>query len=109
VGQSQTPTGDLHAVLWEDGKITDLGVGGMAVAINSRGQIIGQRETASEVHAFLWEHGNITDLGTLGGGSSEAVAINARGDVVGRSGTASGEVHAVLWTTAARPFQKKAP
>jgi probable HAF family extracellular repeat protein len=48
-----------RAVVWEDGRVTDLGtLGGQvsnAVAINDRGQIVGSSETRSgETHAVLW-------------------------------------------------------
>ena len=49
----------VHALLWEDGTGWDLGtLGGVnseARAINARGDIVGQAETASgEAHAVLW-------------------------------------------------------
>ena len=83
--------------------MTDLGTlggrGSQAVAINERGQIVGESETASgETHAFLWQHGTMTDLGTLGGSFSSAVAINEHGQVVGGSSTTTlDEFHAFLW------------
>ena len=85
---------DHRAVLWENGRITDLGtLGGeysRAAAINNRGQIVGQSATAAdEVHAVLWEKGSIVDLG---GGFSEALDINERGDIVGVNGG-----RATLW------------
>ena len=106
---SETATGDFHAVLWDHGTITDLGTppGGccsIAVAINARGQVVGQSQTPNatgslEIHAFLWERGTITDLGTLPGGCcSTANAINNRGQVVGFSQTPTGAPHAPLWT-----------
>jgi probable HAF family extracellular repeat protein len=92
-----------HAFLRRDGKTTSLGTGGWdssdAVAINDRGQIIGNRWLKAGEHAFLWQNGEMRDLGTLGGTKSEATALNARGDVVGDSTTASGQQHAFLWRT----------
>jgi probable HAF family extracellular repeat protein len=49
----------VHAFLWENGAMTDLGtLGGnysVAVVINERGQVVGYSLTASgEEHAFLW-------------------------------------------------------
>jgi probable HAF family extracellular repeat protein len=92
VGYSQTATGELHAFLWQDGEITDLGtLGGAnssALGINERGQVFGTSETADgETHAFFWEDGEMTDLGRLPGPTDEAVAraINDRGQVVGTS------------------------
>jgi probable HAF family extracellular repeat protein len=96
-----------HAVLWQNGHMTDLGaLGGddsTATGINSSGEVIGYATTAPPdpnappelaytYHAFLWQNGTVTDLGTLPGVSnSHAYGINATGQVVGESG------HAVLW------------
>jgi probable HAF family extracellular repeat protein len=83
----------VHAVLWQDGKITDLGTlpGGdtsLALAINDAGQIAGYSNlnNSPNFHAVLWESGKISDLGTLPGGTeSWATGINAAGQVVGVS------------------------
>ncbi|HXG68735.1 MAG TPA: hypothetical protein VNO70_26800 [Blastocatellia bacterium] len=96
VGESASAAGATRAVLWEDGKMIDLGTlpGGTfhtARAINIRGQIVG------ETNAILWEDDKITDLGTLGGRHSFPFAINDHGQVVGASITAAGEFHAFLW------------
>jgi probable HAF family extracellular repeat protein len=104
VGFSETASGEWHAVLWHDGKVTDLGtLGGessSATAINDEGQVVGSSETASgEEHAFLWEDGKMTDLGTLGGNWSTAFAINDQGQVVGISDASedSLDVRTFLW------------
>src|ERR1700730_11224961 len=77
---------ELRAVLWRNGKITDLGVlpdGGyesFANAVNSRGQVIGLALSAIsdpnsmaglgfQTRAFFWENGVMQDLGTLGSGT----------------------------------------
>jgi probable HAF family extracellular repeat protein len=104
VGASKTAQGDkLHAFLWEDGTMTDLGTLGTgesyAWAINNRGQITGYSDTSKgQTHAFLWEGGVMTDLGTLGGKYSFAYAINDHGQVVGASYTTSRAEHACLWS-----------
>ncbi len=97
VGDASLPapppfTGDVHAFLWQDGTMTDLGtLGGhssSATGINARGQVVGFAATADEViHAVVWDHGITTDLG-----EGRACAINAAGQIVGES-----EGRAVVW------------
>jgi probable HAF family extracellular repeat protein len=99
--------------------ITDLGTLGKkdeqseAVAINERGQIVGNRyvvlsvsetQTANFGTAFVWKNGKMRDLGTLSGVQrtwpprevSGAVAINDQNAVVGWIYVKSGE-HTFLW------------
>jgi probable HAF family extracellular repeat protein len=105
---SQAPGGGdntSHAVLWQDGVMTDLGTlggsGSQAWAINAAGVVVGVSYMPNNLdqHAFLWRHGTMTDLGTLPGGwVSQAYGINARGQAVGYStGDAALHGHAVLW------------
>lgn len=58
-----------------------------AFAINTRGQIVGVSNGASDVgtRAALWYQGNRIDLGTLGGSTSAAYAINDSNLAVGWS------------------------
>ena len=95
----------VHAVLWQQGVITDLGTlaGGdsVATAINNAGQIVG----FSDGRAVMWDRGTIVDLGTLapdvvyGSSWSYAKAINNRGQIVGEGNAAGNEqcTHAILW------------
>ena len=97
------PRGPLHATLWRNGSMRDLGtLGGLrshALDVNDRGQVVGWSVTSSGVsHAFLWADGAMQDLGTLGGGYSTASMINQRGQAAGQSATAAGEGHAFLWS-----------
>jgi probable HAF family extracellular repeat protein len=108
---------EVHAVLWKNGSITDLGTlagGGYqseAEAVNSRGQVVGSalntipdpNSMASsnfwywdvpygyQQRAFLWdEKSGMQDLGTLGTGTdARATLINEKGQVVGWSYTNS--------------------
>lgn len=106
-----------HAVLWENGEVTDLGnfggnggpagnAGNHACAINNRSQVVGHSELGdsldSPYHAFLWtrERGKMLDLGTLPGDfASAAIGINDRGEVVGLSVGPSPNYNsrAILW------------
>jgi len=92
VGAASLPSGDVHAFLWQDGTMTDLGtLGGhssSAMGINALGQVVGFAATADDaLHAVLWDHGTTTDLG-----EGRACAINSASQVVGES-----EGHAVVW------------
>ncbi|MET3105380.1 putative HAF family extracellular repeat protein [Oxalobacteraceae bacterium GrIS 1.18] len=91
-----------HAVLFEHGKLTQIGsLGGNeseASHINSHGEIIGSaKRKDSSWGAFLYsrEHG-MQDLGTLGGTNSHGMALNDLGDAVGFSDLANQEWHAFL-------------
>ena len=93
---ASTPGGEAEgyrAFLWQNGKMSDLGVlpqgtGSIARGINDKGQVVGQCTINNYSHAFLWERGKMRDLGTLGGLMSSALAINNKGEVVGYSAPA---------------------
>jgi probable HAF family extracellular repeat protein len=94
---------EVHATMWRNGAITDLGTlpeGGfesIAAAINSQGQAVGlaintipdpnsMAGIGFQTRAFLWQAGTMQDLGTLGTGTdAQALLINERGEVVGWS------------------------
>jgi probable HAF family extracellular repeat protein len=98
-----------HAVLWEQGKVIDLGnIGGVAwttpMALNERGDVVGfanpagtEPPNAFNVRAFLWtKRDGMRDLGTLpGDATSQALGINERRQVVGVSCGAS--CRAFVW------------
>jgi probable HAF family extracellular repeat protein len=87
----------LHALLWESGKIIDLGnLGGtghgdgiMALNLNNHGQVIGSSDLQGDAtfHAFLWtRETGMQDLETLQGDvDSAAIGINDIGQIVGVS------------------------
>jgi probable HAF family extracellular repeat protein len=96
---------DRQASLWRNGLRTDLGslpgdASSSALAVNSRGMVVGWSGTSSGSvsHAFIWSSNSMHDLGSLHhGAKSAALAINALGDVVGWSDAADGTPHAFLW------------
>src|SRR5438034_403707 len=108
VGWSQGSYPDpIHAFVWENGTMTDLGTLGGSTAraydINDKGQVVGVSSTSSGLnHAFLWEDGTMTDLGTLGGPDSYAYGLNNRGDVVGSTTGAAGRSRARRWKDGTR-------
>jgi probable HAF family extracellular repeat protein len=93
-------TSRQHAVLWENGRMIDLGQGqGRPDAINERGQILGGWGR------YIWQDGKVRKLGF------SAAAINNRGQVVGAISVASGGTRAVMWqkgriTDLGPPWQK---
>jgi probable HAF family extracellular repeat protein len=99
-----------HAVLWDQGKVIDIGNLGeehwnTPTAINQRGDVAGFASLPGsdpddpQLRAFLWtRRGGIRNLGTLPGDvSSQAQGINDRGQVVGLSCDAGGNCRAFLW------------
>ena len=101
-GDSDTASGNFHAVLWKNGQIQDLGtLGGttsMAMAVNESGQVVGESTTATgQPHAFLYQSGTMQDLGTIGGDFTHASAINENGVVAGYGDDSVGAYHAITW------------
>jgi probable HAF family extracellular repeat protein len=94
-----------HAVLWQNGAVTDLGNlggtdGNVPFDINNQGQVVGFSDLPGDMtsHAFLWQNGVMTDLGTLPGDvASFGGSINSKGQVVGTSYDASGNSRAFVW------------
>ena len=95
----------VHALLWWNGALCDLGCRGDescgAVAINDRDQVIGWsgRDISwNPLHAWVWQEETMTALPTLGGAKSWAVAINDGGQIVGWAQTKTGQILSVVWT-----------
>jgi len=95
----------VHALLWQNDAVSDLGslggvVNNVAYAINNTGQIVGTSDLPGDNtgHAFLWQNGAMADLGTLPGDLlSVANAINDKGQVVGQSCDVNFNCRAFLW------------
>ncbi len=103
------PLQPLHALLWEKGKMTDLGslggtghgFGTIALNMNSKGQIVGNSDLPGDTtnHAFLWtQETGMQDLGTLPGDFiSAGLAVNDSTQVVGVSLDPNFNLRAYLW------------
>lgn len=110
VGQS-----NWRAVLWDGGRVTDLGslrtdLGyNVARGINDAGQVVGMTEMPDgNLRGALWQGGRITELAPLPGyQTSGATAVNAFGTVVGYSNNGSAAVP-TLWK-AGRPTDLGVP
>lgn len=90
--------GELHATLWRDGQVIDLGTlpgskSSVALRANDRGQVLGR----SDDRAFVWEDGVMTDLGSPDGNPQFPMALSERGQVVLTMKTANRNMHAFLW------------
>jgi probable HAF family extracellular repeat protein len=104
---------DSHALLWQDGKVTDLGNlggdgrfgGNHACAINNQGHVVGHSDLTGDTtfHAYLWtRETGMRDLGTLPGDfASLAIGISDRGEVVGGSLDVNFNIRASLWQNGA--------
>ena len=96
VGYSYPPntgTGSvqMRAVLWNDGVLTDLGLGTSSLsrtyasAINEAGQVACNKDPGSHVSGkcpYLWDNGNVIYIGQCGG-TSYVSGINNAGQVAG--------------------------
>jgi len=99
--------GDVdHAVLWQNGTMTDLGTlapydSSMAVAISDKGEVAGYDiEPNDDQWAVVWQNGVMTKLASLPGRTYNAPnAINDSGVVVGWSGYMGDATsnHPVMW------------
>jgi len=106
------PSSPVHAVLWADGAVHDLGtLGGRnstaeAIIVGrwpdrdlATTYIVGDSQTSTgAIHAFVWNRGRMRDLGTLPGHvASEALDISGSGIIVGSSTDRSGNTRACMW------------
>ena len=98
-------SGKNHAVLWDNGHLTDLATLpgytlSWAGGINNNGQVVGSVGNAdgSANRAVLWGNGQVTELGGSDGRDSSAVGINDSGQVAGSiTVNENGDTAAVLW------------
>jgi probable HAF family extracellular repeat protein len=99
-----------HALLWDKGRVTDLGnlggtgafgPGNLALEVNNQGEVVGASDLKGDTnfHGYVWtRETGMRDLGTLpGDANSGGLGINDRGEVVGVSIDASGNFRGFLW------------
>jgi probable HAF family extracellular repeat protein len=99
------PSSATHAVIWRNGKPTDLGtLGGntsnVAFAVNNDGQVVGISTLSDNatVHTFLSQGGQMTDLGTLPGDTFSFVGnINDKGQAPIQSCDINFNCRAAIW------------
>lgn len=99
------PSSATHAVIWRNGKPTDLGtLGGntsnVAFAVNNHGQVVGISTLSDNatVHTFLSQDGQMTDLGTLPGDTFSFVGnINDKGQAPIQSCDINFNCRAAIW------------
>ncbi|HUQ70401.1 MAG TPA: hypothetical protein VM165_12800 [Planctomycetaceae bacterium] len=105
IAGSANTASDVHAFLWNNGVLTDLGLpGSNAVALSSDGRAVGSYfpPDATATHAFLYQNGAPVDLGFLPGflKGNSAVGVNKFAQVVGNGTSGSGYsrvVHPYSW------------
>ncbi|GAA3158815.1 hypothetical protein GCM10010466_56980 [Planomonospora alba] len=88
-GWRKGASGESQAILWDKGKITEIGtLGGResrAVALDEDGRVTGYSDTADRrTHGFVWHNGKLEDLGTLGGYAALPKDIS-QGTVIGET------------------------
>jgi probable HAF family extracellular repeat protein len=103
VGTVSNANGVMHAALYFQGKVTDLGAlpsptgdprlsPSVAMAVTESGLVVGQSEGPDfNTHAVSFLNGKVQDLGTLGGFNSSANAVNEEGKIVGTSDTSAND------------------
>jgi probable HAF family extracellular repeat protein len=105
VGYANMPSGETHAVLWDNGIPIDLGLG-IAEGINDAGQVVG----GGYGRAFMWDRvngmRNLNDLIDPSSGRhiDYALAINGKGEIAATWARGTGyPPRAVLLTLVSEP------
>jgi probable HAF family extracellular repeat protein len=105
VGEALTEEGTIHAYLWTNGAMTDLGAldavsDSVAWGVNDLGQIVGTSDSTDGPRtAMLWDGGVATNVGAAMGATGATVAwdINDAGQVVGQAALVPGFSKAFRW------------
>src|SRR5262249_30347176 len=105
-GVSETSTGELHAFLWEDGEMSDLGGGPFPteVGINDRGQVVGHDTDAvsggANASYWLWDGGTKVTIFTTyqAVASGPHIMIDDRGRIAFNTNDLAGTRYSYLWS-----------
>ncbi|MFY1693689.1 hypothetical protein [Plantactinospora sp. WMMB782] len=104
-------TDPMHAFVYRDGVMSDLGTGfgagsgSVATGVNDAGVVVGWRyqKQGAPHRGVVWRDGEMIEIGSLGGSAgpwgtlSVANAINNHGQVVGAAATPDGPLHGFVW------------
>ncbi len=113
VGESRVPGVAIHAILWRDGVLTDLGtlpgdLCSIAWGINNHDQIVGASgQCDSPQHAVLWQNGQIYDLThvlPLGAVMTAAFYIDDAGNIAAVGNVGFGGNGLQAYTTGQRAY-----
>jgi probable HAF family extracellular repeat protein len=103
-GTGKNGTFKSHAILWQNGKVTDIGTFALtslmrsAEGINDKGQVVGWAEpTGRDKRAFLYQNGIMLYLDTFGDSECAALSINNAGQVTGWAYNRQRKKRAFLW------------
>lgn len=112
VGWAATADDVCHAMLWDNGTVTDLGTAGgsdsLASCISASGEIAGVVIRNMERHIVLWWNRRVINLGMvdemptrLGAGNfNTSIAMNPKGEVIGQMLDRSGGAFCFLYRPA---------
>ena len=89
VGDVVLPDGLSHALIWQNGVVTDRLPGdfqSIGVSVNNKGQVVGNSAGINDADrtGFLWQNGVMTDLNTLIPADSPLFLFDASGNQFSR-------------------------
>jgi probable HAF family extracellular repeat protein len=98
-GYAFNAIGNTTAFLWQNGHMTDLGIGtqySTGLGINDNGVVVGTAgASGGQVQTFLWQNRTFTDLTALAG-AAQISGINNLGQV-GVTFFSGGNLHGYVW------------
>jgi probable HAF family extracellular repeat protein len=91
IGSAKASQGNCQAVVWQNGKFTNVGSpSSVPTDINNKGQILGYAGD----RVFLWQNGTTTDIASLAG--SKPTSVNDTEQIVVKKDTSNG-IRSFLW------------